>query len=246
MVDPDYGLSAVSQSPVFNSEGNLSSPVTPDKRKSPAQSAGLIISLEKSHGREIDPLALPQLWSDWGVENVRQNYAVAKIELYYHPSEEQALAKKKLVAELYDYCQHLGIALLLEMVVYTPAQQSFDQAQFQDAQLTAVQEMRENCHLLALQYPLEPLATATLTTELDGPWVMIDQGYDYSQFKDLLRIGLENGTQGFLAGTSLWTDLLPVAAADGEFDLIKVKKLIQTTVRDRIIELTRITNEFNK
>lgn len=216
-------------------------------KHSPKQSAkqpGLLLSLDALSSTTIDPLPLPQLIQNWGVVAVRNNYGVAKVTLYYHPDEAAALKKKQLIAELYDHCHHEGIDMALKLIIYTQADEEFSVEAFQDTQLTAVSEFRRSCDLLALQYPQDALACATLTTELDIPWVVVGDGHQYDLFKEIVRDSLEGGAQGFWAGEAFWHELQGLRQRDMSPDLPAIEQYIKTTVRDRVIELTRIVAEF--
>ncbi|MBU0579363.1 hypothetical protein KKE34_04045 [Patescibacteria group bacterium] len=203
---------------------------------------GLVLRLDQIK-REILPASTPQLASNWGLNEIVNNYAVAKLELWYHPAEEAALNKKKLVSELFEYCQHVGVDLLLKLNVYTLPDESKEKVVFQETQLQAVQELRDSCHLLSVQYPGDALTTATLTAELDHPWIvsLIDQ--DYEKNKQQLRTALENGAVGFMVGSILWPEILSMRQEDESLDLSAIQSFIETTARDRMIELVRITNE---
>lgn len=204
--------------------------------------AGVLFRLEQLM-EDVDPLSVPKLISNWGIEDIKNNYASAKIELLYHPHEEKALAKKQLLTELYDYCQHEKITLLLKLTIYTPAGDEYQQLNFQEAQLTAIQELRDTCDLLALQFPQDPLSCATITAELDVPWLSVAEGVDYESYKQMLRTALENGAKGFLAGDILWRDLVSLKHEDKSPDMEAIQNLIKTNSRDRLIEMVRITDE---
>ncbi len=204
--------------------------------------AGLVSRLTTLN-EDTDPLRVPTLIPEYGLEEMRQNYSLAKLELYYHPREEEALQKKKFLAEIYDYCSYLDIDLLLKLIIYTPAEQEFSQEVFQADQLQAVQELHKMADVFALQYPLEPLASATVTAELDSPWILMSQNQSYEEYKSALRVCLNNGAQGFLAGNSLWKEMGSFKLKDKSPDLEKIRQFIQTTLRDQMIELMRISNE---
>lgn len=210
-------------------------------RTKPAQ-VGVAFRLEKL-ATNIEPLALPVLIGNWGVGAIRQNYGVAKLELYYHPSEENALAKKQLVSELADYCHHEGIALLLKLIVYTPAEEKFTVTAFQTAQLEALHELSRYADMVAIQYPQDALASATVTAELDIPWVLISDDVAYDGYKDILRTALNNGAQGMYVDEVLWQEIYDLKLEDGTPDWEKIYAFLQTTARDRVIELARIVNE---
>lgn len=205
---------------------------------------GLVLSLDTSVTKPTDPVLLPELIPNWGVPEVRNNYGVAKLTLYYHPKEEIALKEKQFVAELHDYCRHEGIGLLLKLMMYTPAEESFSTESFQADQLAAVQEFRGFCDLLALQYPLDSLACATLTSELDIPWVVVGDGREYADFKDVVRDSIEAGAGGYMAGNVFWREASQFVSDDGQLIFPAISHFLQTTTRDRLLELTRIVNEF--
>jgi len=208
----------------------------------PQKKNGVLFRLTTLHA-EVDPLAVPILLPDWGVDDTANNYGMAKIELYYHPAEEKALQKKQLLADLFDYCQYRQIKLLVKLMLYTPADQEFDEAQFQVDQLQAVQEFRKSADILALQYPLGPLAAATLTADLDIPWLLLTQSQTHDQFKQDLRICLENGAAGYMLDACFWQDLQELKTKHKAPDWEKIEQFVQTELRDRLIELTRITDE---
>lgn len=221
--------------------------------------SGLLLPLVIPKSAEIDPLAVPRLHQDWGVVEVANNYGVAVLTLFYHPQEQKALPKKQFVTELADYCAHEGIDLILDLVVYTPADQQFDVSLFQESQLVALQEFRSLAQALILQYPLDPLSCATITTELDIPWLVSSRGLRYTESKETIRTALEGGARGFFTTEAAW----PQPEFDHELHTVAVEKndhealaemldewtniyleQLQTTYRDQYIELMRITDEF--
>jgi len=214
-----------------------------DFLESKASKVGTILRLEQVSS-ETDPLNIPTLIPNWSIDDIKNNYALAKMELYYHPREEHALHKKQLLAELYDFCQYEKVPLLLKLMIYTPADEEFNELNFQEAQLEAVQELRGFCDLMALQFPHDPLSVATLTAELDIPWILTTEGTDYSNAKEILRTVLENGAKGFLAGDIFYQDINKLRKKDQSPDFEQIERFIQTTARDRIIELVRIAEEI--
>jgi tagatose-1,6-bisphosphate aldolase len=188
---------------------------------------------------ERDPLVTPPLIPHWGIEHIRNNSAVAKLELYYNPYEPSASTKKALVAELSDYARHEGIHFLLELMLYEHGEaggHSFD-----ELQIFAVQEFRNQCDLLALDYPQSPLAAATITAELDIPWVLTQRAEKYNQFKEELRVCMESGASGYMAGDIFWQDAKWWQAKTLNLELVEEET--PTTIRDRVIELSRIVHE---
>lgn len=204
---------------------------------------GLGLNLDEPQA-EHDPLALPNLVPEWGVEQVKNNYGVAVITMYYHPEEAGALKKKQFLAEIQDYCRYEEIELIVKLVVYTPGDRKFDWAEFRQDQLQAVEELRNLANLFVLQYPNDSLACATLTTQLDVPWIISDDNIDYGEFKERLRDALENGASGFMVGETLFKEIEGMRNKDHSPDIENILKFINSQARDRAIELVRISKEF--
>lgn len=185
----------------------------------------------------------PALLPNWGIEQVSNNYATAYLRLYYHPAEAAALEKKQLVAELYDFCQYEQTELLLDLAL-TEGDEGEDREQ---ALLEALTEFRSMAHGLGLPYPGSPLLAATVTAELDIPWLLSsDYQQPYATYKEQVRQSVESGAQGFLIADTLYQELETARQEDHSPDLGQIKQLIATTIRDRLLELTRIAAESHQ
>lgn len=195
---------------------------------------------------DASPTMVPHTRSDFPVHNVAQNYGAAYVPLMYHPQEEHALQKKQLLGELYDSCQHQGIELLVNVMVYTPAGKEFDTTEFQADQLQAVQELQAWADGLILQYPQDVLACATLTAELDKPWIVGAGTASYDQIKEVVRDSLEAGAAGAILSPQIWQEATQLRQEDHSPDMDEIKQFMLTTARDRLIELTRIVTEYTE
>lgn len=204
------------------------------------EGAGPLFPLER-RVFDADPLSIPILASQWGVEAVRNNYGVAKLELFYNPEEKEASPKKQMVAELYDYCKHEGIDLVLELLLYIEGSDFEYKQKFPELQLAAIQELRTSCSLFALEYPLTALGAVTITAELDIPWILTARETPYDVFKEQLRTALESGARGFMGVEQFLPDL--PKAGPVVFDEQAALNFIGTVGRDRMLELARITAE---
>lgn len=211
-----------------------------DALYSKTEATGVIFPLERRL-YDADPLSVPILNSQWGVEAIRNNYGVAKLELFYNPEEKEAATKKQMVAEMYDYCQQEKIDFILELVIFIEGTEQEYKQRFPELQLTAIQELRTLCSCIALEYPLDALGAVTVTAELDIPWILTGRETAYDVFKEQLRTALESGAQGFMA----MEQFLPEKPATGSttFDQEKALQFITTTGRDRVLELSRIVSE---
>lgn len=190
-----------------------------------------------------DPQALPLLSPEWGIEHISENYATPKFELWYHPAEEHALAKKQLVAELFDYAHSLGLGFLLSLQLYERSETA-GEAAYTEAYLEMVNEFARSCSVMALPPPPDTLTAATVTTSLDVPWLIHVPESEYAANKETLRSALESGAQGCLVGSCLWSELSELKRADASPDWEAIKRFVTTTARDRLIELGRIVDEY--
>jgi tagatose-1,6-bisphosphate aldolase len=206
-----------------------------------ADHCGLILTLESS-GYTDEKTAVPTLLQNWGVEAIKNNYAVAKLLTYYHPQEANAEQKQKLVMELYASCKREEVPFLLEPVIFPPTGKGeLSQAEFHDAQLQTCQEFQPYCDILKIQYPGDALSCATITAELDIPWILLSRGMDYAGFRDALRVSLENGAKGFAAGRSVWQEIGEMQLAQGGPDMAAIHDFLQTTATERMKELIALT-----
>ncbi len=204
---------------------------------------GTALRLEQDRPRL--PTELPSLFPNFSLEEIKNNYALVKLALTYHPQEEQALAKKQLLAEIREYSRSLGIDFVLKLRV--PAMDQDGEGGAADAaapQLTTIQELHALADLFVLETPHEPLAVATISSELDAPWLVMPSVTDtYESFKEHFRMAMENGASGYCVGQLLWQELASCRGADQSLDLATLQRYIATVLRDRIIELNRIASE---
>jgi tagatose-1,6-bisphosphate aldolase len=213
-----------------------------------ANGTGLILPVEKKN-EAVDPLSLPKMPANWGVEYISNNYGVAKLELFYHPQEKEAWRKKQFVAEIYDYCQYEKIDLVLELMVYHAAAQDPDPEVFLESQLESVREFSNICDVFALEYLNSPLSAVTITAETDNPWIYNAREVGYEEFKQNLRVCMDSGAAGFMAGDPFWSgaDVREAFFVEGDEELEAKKpeqiQFIKTNIRDRVIEAVRIVGE---
>ncbi len=211
------------------------------------QNTGAILRLEQD--KENLPDSMPLLFPNFSLEEVSNNYALAKLELNYHPEETKVIEKHQLLAEIREYSKILNIDFLLKLKIYDPSK--FDlqkkaetEFNFEENQLTAVQELRSLTDLIAVQNPPNPLAVATIISELDIPClIMADEQDTYDSFKEKFRMAMENGAAGYCLGSVLWKEISSYRNSDQTLDLLGIQKYIDTTVRDRLMELNRIASE---
>lgn len=203
---------------------------------------GLVLSLEKKSDA-VDPMSVPILAPNWGIEHIANNYALAKLELYYHPQEPEAMRKKQFVAEIYDYCKYVGIDLLLELLVYHPASEQPSKEVLLEAQLESAREFANSCDLFGFEYLGDPLSCVTLTAETDMPWLYNARGVGYEVFKQNLRVCIDSGAHGFMAGDPFWFGQQTTQGFALQQNTDTIQTFTQTILRDKVIESVRIVKE---
>lgn len=223
--------------------------------------AALLIALEQD--KEVLPENLPLLFPNFSLEEIANNYAAAKLSLNYYPGEAKAIEKKQLLAEIREYSRILGQNFLLQLSSQPPtvpvsvatdsktaastnsaADITDDATSTPEQLLVAVQELRGLCDLLVVPNPADPLAMATIVSELDQPCLVTNHPADsYEVFKEQFRMAMDNGARGYCLGPVLWQDLAQFRAPATQFDQAAVTRFIETTVRDRVLELNRIAEE---
>jgi tagatose-1,6-bisphosphate aldolase len=252
-----------------HSTGVILDPVAtfPSCAPGPKTTTGLSLRLEQVS--DFDQRLAPPLQENWSVESVRHNYGVAKLGLWYHPEEPEALAKTKLVAELYDYCQLMGIELLLSLRWLPNPKSSFEVATATNSSPTAggeangllpaevclrsIQDFSSLCHALVIPDPGDALTAVTVTAELDIPWLVSLNDTSYAQAKEVVRQALESGAAGCVVGESWWSELTnPDSFAKltaepwlspGWWASDGVNQFVTRELQDRAIELSRIVQD---
>lgn len=215
-----------------------------------AKNAGALIRLEQD--RENLPDSMPLLFPNFSLEEISNNYSLAKLELNYHPNEAKVIEKKQLLSEIREYSKILNIDFLLKLKIYDPNQFALAKDEkaikkdfsFENDQLIAIQELRSLSDILVIQNPSDPLAMATIASELDMPClVMSDEQDSYEALKEKFRMAMENGAKGYCFGQALWQEIGSFRNDNQSLDLDGISKYISTTVRDRLMELNRIASE---
>jgi tagatose-1,6-bisphosphate aldolase len=200
------------------------------------------ICLRLEQDKSVTDEELPSLFPNFSLEEIKNNYALVKLALTYNSREELSIAKKQLLSEIRSYSKSLDIDFLLKLRVPTLTLENEFDASAQ--QLEAVQDVRALADILVLECPNDPLAVATISSELDVPW-LVTSGTElsYDEFKARFRMAMENGASGYCLGSLLLAELSQFRADDQTIDLPALKKYIDTVLRDRLIELNRIASE---
>ena len=77
--------------------------------------------------------------------------------------------------------------------------------------------------LLKLEYPGSPEGCRRPAAILDRPWAVLSAGVPFDQFTDIIRIATdEGGASGFIAGRSVWREVVSLVGQPREEFLTSV------------------------
>ena len=103
--------------------------------------------------------------------------------------------------------------MVIENLVYArPGEDLSGQAR-EDAIIEAARALDDlDIDLLKLEYPGSPEGCRRLAAILRRPWAVLSAGVPFDQFTDIIRIAAdEGGASGFIAGRSVWREVVSLA-----------------------------------
>lgn len=186
---------------------------------------GLIVAVEASGYAGPSHARVSRLPHDWGVGQIKRMGASAvKLLVYYHHQAETASAMRDLVAEVYDQCHRMDIALFLEILTYSPdpggekliPEQRTEAVVRAAADLTAI-----GGDVLKVEFPMDVKAYPEPEQWVDAcravseasaiPWVLLSAGVDFDVFAQQTEVACQAGASGILAGRAIWKEALGVS-----------------------------------
>lgn len=227
LLDPDYGMPALTSDGIPGSLGLLAPLEVTDYRPHPSQ-------------RQL------RLIPDWGVASMSAaGVSGAKLLVFFHPDATDATAKTALVDDVAEACRSSDLPLFLEPIVYslTP-----------DVPLTSGERRRlvvesarhfsgRGATVMKMECPFDPSARedprvwAEAFAELDaacvGPWTLLSAGVGYDVFLRQAVLACQSGASGVIAGRALWAEAcaLPAGARPA---------FVEGVVRPRLARLTAV------
>ena len=131
-----------------------------------------------------------------------------------------AQAEPDLVAETLSVCQEIiddcratGVPVVIENLVYALPGEDLAGRVREDAIIEAARALGDlDIDLLKLEYPGSPEGCRRLAAVLGCPWAVLSAGVPFDQFTDIIRIAAdEGGASGFIAGRSVWREVVSLA-----------------------------------
>jgi len=138
---------------------------------------------------------------------------VAKMNVYMRPDREGLDSHPaRLIRQVVDDCAANDVLVAIEILTYALDDESPDEYRAKAPELVAqAAAIARVCGapLMKLQYPGSVEGCRAVTEALgDIPWAVLSAGVDHETFIENLRISLEGGASGAIAGRSLWKDCL--------------------------------------
>jgi tagatose-1,6-bisphosphate aldolase len=213
--DPTYGV------PAITAAGAL------------APNCGLLVAAEPSERRtwEGEPRTHrdPALDAQWVLDqggDVYKFFVQLRGDRPAPKAGEPDLVAETLAVcqEIIDDCRATGVPVVIENLIYTrPGEELTGQAR-EDAIIESARALNEkDIDLLKLEYPGSPQGCKRLAEILDRPWAVLSAGVPFDQFTDIIQIATdEGGASGFIAGRSVWREVVSLTGAERQGFLTEV------------------------
>lgn len=141
------------------------------------------------------------------------------------PGEPDLVAETLAVCgEIIADCRAQAVPVVIENLIYPrPGEELSPQAR-EDAIIESARALNDlDIDLLKLEYPGSPEGCRRLAAILDRPWAVLSAGVPFDQFTDVIRIAAdEGGASGFIAGRSVWREVVSLTGPEREEFLTSV------------------------
>jgi len=213
--DPTYGVPAIAEA------------------KALAPGCGLLVAAEPSERRSYqgeprthrDP-ALNARWVlDQGGDALKFFVQLRADRPASGPGEPDLVAETLSVCqEIIDDCRATGVPVVIENLVYAFPGEDLTGRVREDAIVEAARALNDlDIDLLKLEYPGSPEGCRRLAAILHRPWAVLSAGVPFGQFTDIIRMACdEGGASGFIAGRSVWREVVSLVGRPREEFLTSV------------------------
>ncbi|PJG84895.1 aldolase [Conservatibacter flavescens] len=185
------------------------------EQKAIAPNSAMIVAADKfipGNGIPVDSVCID---TEIDPHKARENGAKALKLLVLWRQDEDPEQRLEMVKEFNQICHSAGLVSIIEPVVRPPrVGDKFDREQ---AILAAAKELGDSgADLYKGEMPLfgkgnsaELLSAAQkLNDQINMPWVILSSGVDANLFCRSVRIAMQAGASGFLAGRAVWSSVI--------------------------------------
>lgn len=182
-----------------------------------ARDTGLVVGMDASGYETVEGLRYTRFVPDVTAHRVRElGGDVAKMLFYTRPDRQGAdSAVAAQIRDVVGDCAGEGVLLIVELLTYQLEGESDGDYAAAFAQLvTDGAKLAVECgaKVLKLQYPGSAEACAAVTDAAAGvPWAVLSAGVDHETFIGQVKVAVDNGAAGAMAGRSLWKDSLSIS-----------------------------------
>lgn len=201
-----------------------------------APHTGLVVGLDASGFETVDGLRYTRYVPGVTAGTVRDLGGDAAKMLWYLRADQPASVERVSaeITELVRACAQEKVLLIVEILTYRLEDESEEEfarrfpGLIADAARIAVEH---GAKVLKLPYPGSAESCAAVTSAAAGvPWAVLSAGVDHTTFVEQVRVAVENGASGAMAGRSLWKDSLAMTTEERE-------RLLNAKAGPRLVEL---------
>ena len=213
--DPTYGVPAITET------------------KALAPDCGLLVAAEPAERRSYqgeprthrDPALDAQWVLDQGGDALKF-FVQLRADRPLRAEPDLVAEALSVCQEIIDDCRATGVPVVIENLVYALQGEDLAGRVREDAIIEAARALNDlDIDLLKLEYPGSPEGCRRLAAILDRPWAVLSAGVPFDQFTEIIRIASDDGgASGFIAGRSVWREVVSLAGQQREEFLTSVAR----------------------
>lgn len=218
LLDPEFGLLAYRK---YLEQNEKSKP--------------FLLSTEKSGYQDLDGEKITEL--EYSVEQLKNLGARGiKLLLYFNPYVNSAKQQVEIGRKVLKDCKNNDLPLFLEIVTYGISNENKVELIRNSVKYFLDQGVLPD--VFKLEFPGGPGSCLEITRILkETPWILLSGGYPFEEFLSNLKVAIDNGASGFLAGRALWQDFHKY---QGE----KREEFFNKVVAERFEEISKVVNKI--
>jgi len=215
--DPTYGVPAITEAGALAPECGLLVAAEPAERR----------AYQGEPRTHRDPELNAQWVLDQGGDALKFFLQLRADRPAPQPGEPDLVAEGlAVVQEIIDDCRAAGVPVVIENLIYPLPGEDLTGQTREDAVIEAARALNDlDIDLLKLEYPGSPQGCRRLAGILTRPWAVLSAGVPFDQFNGIIEIAAgEGGASGFIAGRSVWREVVGLTGPHREEFLTAVAR----------------------